>query len=91
MCQPTSATLRGYRLGFSSLLLASLLALAGNFSSAAADKKPEPETIRATAMGTGMQMGQDANVTLIIFHYSTPEDKQALLQAFHSRRARIKG
>jgi hypothetical protein len=80
MAQPTSTTLRTCRLGFGSLLLISLLALASSFGFAGGKK--ETETIRATAMGTGTQMGQNANVRLIIFNYSTDEDRQTLLQAF---------
>jgi hypothetical protein len=33
-------------------------------------------------MGTGTQMGQDGNVTLTIDSFSTPEDRQVLLDAF---------
>jgi hypothetical protein len=41
-----------------------------------------PETIEATAMGTGTQMGGQYGVTLDIYNYSTPEDFQVLVQAF---------
>jgi len=40
------------------------------------------ETIEATAMGTGTQLGANVGVTLEIYEYSTPEDRQVLLQAF---------
>jgi len=40
------------------------------------------ETIEASAMGTGTQMGQVIEVTLLIYDYSTPEDRQVLVQAF---------
>jgi hypothetical protein len=40
------------------------------------------ETIEATAMGTGSQLGQMIGITLNIYQYSTPEDKQLLVQAF---------
>jgi hypothetical protein len=40
------------------------------------------ETIEATAMGTGTQLGQNAGVSLDIYEFSTPEDRQVLLQAF---------
>jgi hypothetical protein len=40
------------------------------------------ETIDATAMGTGTQMGGTAGVTLNIYEFSTPADKQILIQAF---------
>ena len=40
------------------------------------------ETIEATAMGTGTQLGATYGVTLDIYEYSTPEDRQILVQAF---------
>jgi hypothetical protein len=40
------------------------------------------ETIEATAMGTGTQLGSSVGVSLEIYEYSTPEDRQILLQAF---------
>ena len=43
---------------------------------------PRPETIEATAMGTGTQLGANIGVTLNIYDFSTPADKQILVQAF---------
>jgi hypothetical protein len=40
------------------------------------------ETIEASAMGTGTQMGQVIGITLNINEFSTPADKQVLIQAF---------
>ena len=40
------------------------------------------ETIEATAMGTGTQLGATYDVSLEIYEYSTPEDRQVLIQAF---------
>lgn len=40
------------------------------------------ETIEATAMGTGTQLGGNFGVSLEIYDYSTPEDRQVLIQAF---------
>jgi hypothetical protein len=40
------------------------------------------ETIEAQAMGTGTQMGQNIGVTLNIYEFSTPADKQILVEAF---------
>jgi hypothetical protein len=40
------------------------------------------ETIEATAMGTGTQLGANIGVSLEIYEYSTPEDRQILVQAF---------
>src|SRR5215469_12591910 len=46
------------------------------------EKKVKNETIEATAMGTGTQLGSVINVSLEIYQYSTPEDRQLLIQAF---------
>ena len=46
------------------------------------EKKVKNETIEATAMGTGTQLGSEVNVSLEIYKYSTPEDRQMLIQAF---------
>jgi hypothetical protein len=40
------------------------------------------ETIDAQAYGTGSQSGQNIGVTLNIYEFSTPADKQVLVQAF---------
>lgn len=44
--------------------------------------KDKNETIEAQAMGTGNQMGQTMGVTLNIYEFSTPADKQILVQAY---------
>jgi len=43
----------------------------------------KPETIGATAMGTGTQLGQVISITVIIYEFSTPEDRQVLVDAFN--------
>jgi hypothetical protein len=45
-------------------------------------ERVKDETIEATAMGTGTQMGASVGVSLEIYDYSTPEDRQILVQAF---------
>ena len=40
------------------------------------------ETIEATAFGTGTQLGANIGVTLNIYEFSTPADKQILIQAY---------
>jgi hypothetical protein len=40
------------------------------------------ETIEATAMGTGTQMGQNAGISVEIYDFSTPEERQILVDAF---------
>src|SRR5712664_415420 len=44
--------------------------------------KDKYETIEAQAMGTGTQLGQNIGVTLNIYEFSTPADRQVLLQAY---------
>jgi len=40
------------------------------------------ETIDATAYGTSTQLGRNVGLTVIIYDFSTPEDRQALVEAF---------
>jgi hypothetical protein len=40
------------------------------------------ETIDATAFGTGTQLGRNIGVTLNIYEFSTPADKQILVQSY---------
>ncbi len=40
------------------------------------------ETIEATAMGTSTQLGEIVGVSVEIYDFSTPEDRQVLVQAF---------
>ena len=47
------------------------------------------ETIEATAMGTGIQLGATYGVSLEIYEYSTPEDRQVLIQAFEGSKPGI--
>jgi len=61
-----------------SLLVVSLI-VGGSILSFCRDKN---ETIDATAMGTGTQLGQNIGVTLNIYEFSTPADKQVLVQAY---------
>ena len=39
-------------------------------------------TIDATAMGTSTQLGKTVNVKVIIYEFSTPEDREVLVDAF---------
>lgn len=40
------------------------------------------ETIDATAFGTSTQMGRNFSVKVLVFRYSTPEERQVLVDAF---------
>jgi hypothetical protein len=40
------------------------------------------ETIDAQAYGTSTQMGKNGTLRLIVYEYSTPEDRQILLESF---------
>src|ERR1700692_4589731 len=67
------------KFGYGGLLLAMLLAAAIP-SLSQNDRKTE--TIDATAMGTSTQMGQSVSVKVTINQFSTPEDRQVLVDAF---------
>ncbi len=49
---------------------------------AAQDDKPVNEVYQAQAMGQGTQLGKTFNVTVNIERYSTPEERQILVDAF---------
>jgi hypothetical protein len=61
-----------------SLLVVGLLTV-GSVSGFARDKN---ETIDATAYGTSTQLGKNIGITVTIFEFSTPEDRQILVEAF---------
>lgn len=67
-------------LAVGALLAVTVLILAGmpTFS----QDRAKPETIEGNAMGTGTQMGQTAEFRLVIYEFSTEDDRQALIQAF---------
>ena len=60
------------------LIVAALVAM----MAAPAFSRDKNETIDATAWGTSTQMGKNFGVTVIIYQYSTPEDRQVLVEAF---------
>ena len=64
----------------SGLLVTSFL-IAGSVTGFSNDRT-KPETIDASAMGTSTQLGQVVGITVIIYEYSTPSDRQVLVQAF---------
>jgi hypothetical protein len=78
MLQTKKAVRRSHKLALYSLVITALL-VAGSTLAFSANK---PETIDASAVGTGTQMGELINVTLNIDDYSTAADNQTLVQAF---------
>ena len=78
--KPKGATLNEQsKLGRTSWIGAAILAAAlilPIFASA------QVETIDATARGTSTQMGAIQNIKIVITQFSTPEDKQMLVEAF---------
>jgi hypothetical protein len=62
------------------LLGIGLLAV-GNAPASAQDRM-KPEIIQGVITGTGTQAGQLTNFTLVIYEFSTPDDKQVLVDAF---------
>jgi hypothetical protein len=53
-----------------------------SFGRAPQEDKPLREVYQAQAMGQSTQMGQTFNVTINIERYSTPEERQVLVEAF---------
>lgn len=45
-------------------------------------QRGKTETLDATAFGTSTQLGKNFGVKIIIYEFSSPEDRQALLEAF---------
>ena len=60
-------------------LLLSLLMIAGV---SASGQRGSSETIDATAFGTSTQLGRNVGVKIIIYEFSSPEDRDILVQAF---------
>jgi hypothetical protein len=69
--------IRKFRYG--SLVLAILLTA---ITLANSQDENKVETIDATAMGTGTQLGKTVSVKLIIYRYSTEDDRAVLVDAF---------
>lgn len=65
--------------GISKLLLLTSLLILMSVPGFSRDKN---ETIDATAWGTSTQLGRNIGITLIIYQFSTPEDKDILVEAF---------
>jgi hypothetical protein len=80
MSQNKEWVLKSEKLATGCLLLIGLLTL-GNATAFSQDKS-KPETIGATARGTEAQMGKEFDITLTIYEYSPPADKQILTEAF---------
>jgi hypothetical protein len=64
-------------LGIVCFLLVGLLLVRSTFGD-----RVKSETIDAQAMGTGTQLGQDIGISVIIYDFSTPADRQILVDAF---------
>jgi hypothetical protein len=77
MLQIKNVSSRIHKLTLGSLLILSMLSV-----SVPGFAGIKSETIEATAMGTSTQMGREFSITLNIYDYSTPADKQVLVQAF---------
>lgn len=62
-------------------LLGTGLLVVGSALTSAQDHA-KPEIIQGVITGTGLQAGQLTNLTFAIYEFSTPDDKQVLLEAF---------
>ena len=64
------------------VLIESFVVLGLLLSASTVSSKDKNETIEATAMGTGTQLGGNIGVTLNIYEFSTPQNRQVLVQAY---------
>jgi hypothetical protein len=80
MLQTKKIGSKSYKWMVLSLMVSGLLALA--VSPAFSEKRPKAETLGATAMGTGTQMGQIISISVEIYEFSSPESRQLLVDAF---------
>jgi hypothetical protein len=77
-CNKSNSTV--CKCGYGALLFAALLITGVTLAFSADDR--QVETIDATAMGTSTQLGKTVNVKVTIYEFSTPEDRQILLDAY---------
>jgi hypothetical protein len=82
MPQTNKLSNKSYRWALAGLMASGMLVSAAFPAFSQKQKKVKNETIEASAMGTGDQMGQVISISVEIYDYSTPEDKQVLVQAF---------
>lgn len=82
MPQTNNLSNKSYKWALASLMASGLLVSAVFPAFSQKPKKVKNETIEASAMGTGTQMGQVISISVEIYDYSTPEDKQVLVDAF---------
>jgi hypothetical protein len=81
MPQTTQSNSKSSKCAPIGLLVTGLLIL-GAFPALSA-KRVKNETIEATAMGTGNQMGQNIGISVEIYDFSSPEERQLLVDAFN--------
>jgi hypothetical protein len=71
---------KSYKFAIGGLMLVALLTV-GSLPFFSRDRVKN-ETIEASAMGTSTQLGEIVGVSIEIYEFSTPEDRQVLIQAF---------
>jgi hypothetical protein len=69
-----------HKLGISLSLLVVLLGV--GITPSSSQDRVKPETITAVTTGTGTQSGQMTQVMVLIYEYSTEDDRQIILNAF---------
>ena len=76
-----------YKLGIGCFLLTLVLTAGAGRSSS--QGRPKAETITAVTTGSGTQAGQITTIMLIIYEFSTDEDRQILIDAFTKVKIRV--
>jgi hypothetical protein len=77
---PKRITRKSYKFVIGGLMVVALLTV-GSLPFFSRDHVKN-ETIEASAMGTSTQLGEIVGVSVEIYEFSTPEDRQVLIQAF---------
>ena len=62
--------------------IVALFGLLASFGVLSLGQRGSVETIDATAMGTSTQLGKNFGVKILIYEFSSPEDREILMQAY---------
>lgn len=70
------------KITFKHLSVVAAVALAAAMCTVSTGAREKYETIDATAWGTSTQLGSNVGVRILIYEFSTPEDRQVLVEAY---------
>ena len=70
------------KITFKQFIAATAVAVVVSICAVSSQAREKYETIDATAWGTSTQLGANIGVTLVIYEFSTPADRQILVDAY---------